>query len=318
MTRNKLAIGLTAGIVVAVFFFTLFPSPSNEEQAVQLTKNDQAFSFIKSLEGTTVDGDALQVREGELVVTAELRRLFDYYLAAIGEKTLSEIQKEIIAAIDQQLPAHAATQARQLLDRYINYKHALAKLETGAQTSTASASNDVASAMRQRWTLMQQLREQYFSKTEIVAMFGMDDAYDQDALARTEINADTRLTTPQKAEKLRQLDAAMPAALREEKNAPYQVIRLEEQAQHLRNQGASEDDIYRMRAAATSPEAAARLAEVDREEADWKTRIASYQAQKNQLDAMSAATAPDKQIALQQIRDLLFNREEQRRLSAYE
>ncbi|MFZ6771129.1 lipase secretion chaperone [Undibacterium sp. SXout7W] len=318
MMRNKLVISLTAMSIVAVFFLILYPSlneENNGHSAIQLRKNDNAFSFIKSLEGTTIDGETMQTQDGELVVSAELRRMFDYYLAAVGERTLNDIQKEIETAIDHQLPARAAMQAKQLLGRYFAYKHALASVETKTQISP---STDMTSAMRQRWGIMQQLREQYFSKIEIVAMFGMDDAYDQDALARTEINTDKTLTAIQKTEKIRQLDAAMPASLRAEKNAPYQIVRLEEQAQAMRQQGASEDDIYRMRAAATSPEAAARLAEVDREDAEWKSRINAYLEQKNQLNAMTAKNESDRQVAMQQVKDQLFNRDEQKRLPAYE
>jgi lipase chaperone LimK len=86
----------------------------------------------------------------------------------------------------------------------------------------------------------------------------------------------------------------------------------------LRSSGASEDDIYRMRAA-VSPEAANRLADLDREEAEWKTRIANYLEQRRQLlsrDENKSTT--DKIAALQQLRDRYFSIQEQYRPAAYE
>jgi lipase chaperone LimK len=77
----------------------------------------------------------------------------------------------------------------------------------------------------------------------------------------------------------------------------------------LREQGASDDDVYRLRAAAFSPEAANRLAQLDREEAEWRARIVAYKAQR--------PTAGD-ETALQQLRDKYFSGDEQRRLGAYE
>ncbi len=82
---------------------------------------------------------------------------------------------------------------------------------------------------------------------------------------------------------------------------------LEESAAAMRAQGASEDEVYRMRAASLTPEAATRLADLDREEAAWKSRIASYQARR---------TADP--VALQKLRDELFTTDEQKRLGAYE
>ena len=62
----------------------------------------------------------------------------------------------------------------------------------------------------------------------------------------------------------------MPTTLREEKQAPYRVLLLEENVAKMRAQGASDDDIYRLRASSTTPEAAARLADLDRDKSNGK------------------------------------------------
>jgi lipase chaperone LimK len=94
-------------------------------------------------------------------------------------------------------------------------------------------------------------------------------------------------------------------------------VHLEENAQRIRAQGGSEDDVYRMRAAATSPEAANRLADVDREEAAWKARIAAYLAQRGAV-LSAAGSDEDHAAAMADLRNRLFTPEEQRRLAAYE
>ena len=88
-------------------------------------------------------------------------------------------------------------------------------------------------------------------------------------------------------------------------------------AANLQLKGGSEDDVYRMRAAATSPEAADRLADLDREQAAWKARIDDYLAQRGAL-LSSAGSEADHQAAVAALRDRLFTPEEQRRLPAYE
>ena len=170
---------------------------------------------------------------------------------------------------------------------------------------------------------MRHTRSQFFSDKEIQAMFGFDDAYDQDALARMAISQDKNLTEAQKKEKLQALDTSMSPELREAKTAPYQVIRLTEQSEKMRREGASDDEIYRMRAAATSPEAANRLAELDQETNDWNKRINQYLTQRKQLalDQTSANSNEQEsklQQQLQQLRNQYFTTQEQARLAAYE
>jgi hypothetical protein len=85
---------------------------------------------------------------------------------------------------------------------------------------------------------------------------------------------------------------------------------VEDTVRKMRAQGASDDEVYRARAAVLSAENAATLARLDREEAAWQHRVAAYQARRQ-------AAGTDAQ-AIQGLRDELFSAEEQERLAAYE
>lgn len=274
----------------------------------------ELFPFVRSLQGTYPDGDLKTDTADALVVDAELRRLFDYYLSALGEKPLDEIRAEIERELERRLKPLAASEAKRLLGRYLDYKRMLVEVEKNPQVLGSGLQ-----AIRNRFAAMQQARSQFFSAAESAAMFGFDDAYDLDALARLEIGQDASLSERQKQEKLAALDAALPAAVREAKEAPLQVVRLEQAAQKMRADGASDDDIYRMRATALSPEAAARMAEVDRDEAAWQNRIAAYLAERNRvLQSNRNLAAADQQALAQQLREARFSADEQKRLAAYE
>ncbi|MFZ6688100.1 lipase secretion chaperone [Undibacterium sp. SXout11W] len=315
-TRSKFFI--LAVMLVTAFFSLQLLKPDNKNHEIHLTENDHQFAFVHSLEGTSTDGDIQQNNEGDLQLDAELKRLFDYYLSTIGEKKLPEIQSQIDKILDQKLQVKAAAQAKELLKRYIAFKQALVELEKNANSSIP-ANTDLLSAVNNKWQSMRQLRSQFFSEKEIQAMFGFDDAYDQDALSRLAISQDKTLTDAERRNKLQTLDKNMPADLKAAKDAPYQVIRLEEQAKKMRNEGASEDDIYRMRAAATSPEAANRLAQLDRDNDDWNKRISLYLENRKQLiSSPTNGSNNDQQNALQQLRNKYFTSQEQRRLAAYE
>ena len=302
MTARATAMKLSAGALVAALLYASFPGTEPAGKPAPRADADP-FAFVRSMEGTVPDGDARQSMEGQLVVDAELGHLFDYYLAGMGEKDLNAIRAEIERELDLRLKPKAAAQAKLLLARYLSYKGALVNVEQGLKES-----GDMAAAARARMAARQKLRLDYFSASEIVGLFGFTDAYDADAVARIEISQDPKLSAQQRAEQLAALDKKLSPAMREERDAPTRVVRTEETVQKMRAAGASD---YRLRAAAFSPEGASRLAELDREEAAWKTRIATYLNERTAIPA-------GQQLALQQLRDKHFTADEQRRLGAYE
>ncbi|WP_211452861.1 lipase secretion chaperone [Collimonas antrihumi] len=292
------AAALAAAILVPVLM-------THEEPPVpKIAAQPDLFPFVRSLQGTHPDGD-LQVTTGDvLVADAQLVSLFDYYLSAVGEKPLDAIRKEIEQELDRRLKPVAATEAKRLLGNYIDYKTALVGLDKDPQL----AGNGLA-AIRGRMQKMQEVRARFFSPAESKGMFGFVDTEDADTLARMEIAQEKSLSAPQKQEKLAALDAAMPAALRESREAPLKIVKLEDTAAKMRKQGASEDDVYRMRAAALSPEAAARMAAVDQDEAAWKSRIGAYLAERGKLGDAGA---------IAELRNRMFDTNEQKRLPGYE
>ena len=307
-TRLLLA---SAAFIAAVFCVWLTSRPADTPPPAQAARDDNPFTFVKSMEGTTPDGK-LTVADNGVVADAELRHMFDYYLGAIGEKNLAQIRAEIELQLTHQLPPAALPSARQLLDRYIAYKTALLDLEKNPPQQSDT------NPLRARLVAMRQVRERFFSTKEISGMWGAEDAYDDDAVARWEIVQDPHLSAEEKRARLAKLDANMAPALRAEREAPLKVAMEEDKAKQMRAAGSSEDDIYRMRASTFSPEAAARMAAVDQENMQWKSRINDYLDQRNKVMGDTTLTDADRQAAVQQLRDARFTALEQKRLGAYE
>lgn len=88
------------------------------------------------------------------------------------------------------------------------------------------------------------------------------------------------------------------------------AFQIEDAVRRMRAQGASDDEVYRARAAAIGAESAATLARLDQAEAQWQQRVAAYLSQR-------PASAADP-VMLQALKDRLFTVEEQARLAAYE
>jgi lipase chaperone LimK len=277
--------------------------------------------FVPSMIGTVPDGDlkawsaqqALGQGSGGLPY-AELRRLFEYYLTATGEASLEAITRQIHTAIDQNVPAAQVDAAKRLLARYFEFKRGLADLEK----APALAGTGV-QGIRQRFAAMQDLRARIFSVEEERGMFGFEDARDMDAIARLDIFENKTLSAAQKKDQLAALDAALPAALKADREAPRTIINLEERAQAMRANGASDDEIFRMRAKELDPQAAARLAEVDRDEKAWKNRVDAYLAERTKLlKASGDATDSQRQAAVAELQNAQFSVDERRRLAAFE
>ena len=87
------------------------------------------------------------------------------------------------------------------------------------------------------------------------------------------------------------------------------VFTAEATVRQMRAHGASDDEVYRARAAALGAEKAASLARLDSEEAVWQQRVGVYLRERQ-------AIAGD--AALQALKERLFTAEEQVRLAAYE
>lgn len=290
-------------VVAAALGWAAFGQGERNAAPVAVTVAPAAKAFAPSLEGTRPDGAIRVALDDGIVVDAQLIALFEYYLSTVGEKSPGEVQTGIERELDRTLRPAAADAAKRVLARYLSYKQALATLEGGP----GLAGPDAASLAR-RLEALARVRAQFFTKAEIAAIFGQENAANVDALARMRIQEDRSLTPQQAQERLAALDASLPAELRDEREAPLMIGRLQQEAERMRAAGAAEEEIFRVRAEAFGADAAGRLAEVDREEAAWKQRIGAYLAQRKGLS----------EAAVSALRSRMFSEEEQRRLPVYE
>lgn len=319
LNRTRLALGLLSLALLAIGSVWWQDSVNQPSPPVGSTTGQDS-AFAPSMKGTEPDGD-LRTLQGStqtgaigLPVYAELKRLFDYYLSAVGEQGIEAITSKISLEIDRRLPPSQAPEAKRLLELYLAFKRELVELEKRPNLAGAGVQ-----AIRERLLAMQDLRSQYFSARETEGMFGFDDAYDMDAVARLEINQNPGLNAAQKKEQLAVIEASMPAFLREDREASRVVVRIESQAQAMRASGANDDDIYRMRAKELDPQAASRLAEVDRDELAWKNRLAKYLNRRRELLATHADRPDAERLqALAELQESQFTPDERRRLAAYE
>src|SRR5512140_688446 len=224
-----------------------------------------------SLEGTEADGVLEADAAGHLVITIELRRLFDHFLAASGEEPVATMRARIIAVLRARLPATAAAEAIEILDRYLAYRDAARRL--------VPPSADPAAGLDQ----VHDLRGKMFSPAVVKAFFADEEAATYAALARRDVLADTTLSPAERERRLAEIDARTPAAEREARAAAMAPLNEMNRETALRASGASDQQIAAARTAAFGPEAAARLADLDRAHAAWDARLAQFRAERAAL-----------------------------------
>lgn len=307
------AIGIGVSVVAVVVALVIFKTQPETDAAEADSSSAPAAPavFAKSLEGTTPDG-VIQNAGGELVLDEGLIERFDYYLSAIGERTLADIRKEVEAALDKELTPKAATEAKRLFASYVEFKQALKSL-----TPDSATGNDMESVRAARASILA-LRSRFFSPAEVIALFGKNDELENDSFARMDIVKNQNLSAAQKKAQFAELDGRLPAAVREGRAPDMKHHSLLEAERAARARGASEAELLQIRTEMAGPEVAKNLAAFDREEAEWKKRVDAYLAERKRLLGFAGMAEADRQAEANKLRERTFNAQEQLRVVAYE
>ncbi|MEJ5897600.1 lipase secretion chaperone [Aquabacterium sp. G14] len=252
-----------------------------------------------SLSGTTPDG-TLQNSQGDLVLSPDLLRRFDYWLTTYGEKSVEAIKADILADLRDELSPTALARAGKLLDAYLAYKSELARL------TPLPAGTQQVEALAQQLQAMRDVRGRHFTRPEIDALFGADDVQDDDTLARMRIMQDRTLSDADKTRKLRELTSQLPPEQQAHRTEPIKHLTVNEAVSEARARGASDQEVQAIRTRLVSAEAAQRLAQLDAEEAAWQARVQRYLSLR-QTD----------EVAAEAYKEANFRENEKLRLSAY-
>ncbi|MBB5018515.1 lipase chaperone LimK [Chitinivorax tropicus] len=279
----------------------------------QPTAPSKTNQFAASLTGTVKDG-VIRQGQGELVVGPGLIQRFEYYLATLGEQPLSVIRHRIEQDMDQELLPEHALRGKQILVQYLEFKTALAERGKRARLESQALTFESAKA---RLMSIRQLRAHFFTPIDSYALFGEADQIDDIALAQMQVEQDASLSPVAKSQQLQALVDQLPANERAAQQAATSHAALAQKEAWARQQGASDTQIDALRTAEVGAEAAARLAKLDQEEAEWQRRIAGYRAERESILQIGLAAA-QQQEALQRLRAQHFSDQEQLRLSAYE
>ncbi|GGC92700.1 lipase secretion chaperone [Halopseudomonas salina] len=262
-----------------------------------------------SQQGTEVDGMLEVDQQGNLLITEQLRHLFDYHYTTVGEVSFEQATANIRQHLRGQLQQPALAQALALLDDYIAYKTALVELE---QAYPVIADID---GIRARSDAVQRLRAEIFSAEAHRAFFAAEEIYDQFSLARLAIMHDANIPAEDKGAMIESLRQGLPEDMQDLLVPQIHQV-LTEQTQTLQAQGADAARIRELRMSLVGPQATGRLETLDAQRQQWRQRVDEFNAERRTIVEHPGLAEADKDQAIEELAAQRFAPNERLRLTS--
>ena len=156
-----------------------------------------------SLKGTQIPFDLEVDAKNHLILSSNLRHMFDYFFTLVGEEDVSLVIQRVEELLNNHLPNPASEQARDIYQQYIEVKKGemvlSQQLITDPQTRVAK---------------LKDMRQSILSAEVYEAFYGMEDHRAEYSLARHEILSDQSLSELDKKASIEQLDRQVPEHMR--------------------------------------------------------------------------------------------------------
>jgi lipase chaperone LimK len=259
-----------------------------------------------SLAGSEPDGGLVRGADGRFVPTRDALDLFDYFLAASGEEPDARIRSRIEAAIAARLDDPAP--ALELLDRHLAYRAEARELFADEFAATLP--------LERRLQRIRELRRAHFGDELADALFAAEEEGWRVDVERLRVLHDPALAEHERAARLAALEAELPEPVLEARAAATAALSLRRDEARLRAEGATDAELDALREARFGPEAATRLAALDRARAEWDARVAAYRAERERVAAEEPDDAEARAAALAALRDARFSGAERLRIEA--
>lgn len=263
-----------------------------------------------TVEDIAIDGQVRIDQNGNLVLDPGLQRYLDFFIGLTRSPEDEPAMKEaLLAAMHLQgIPENIQAEILEILEDYLAYRGALeAMLQDAGEES-------VPLGVEQAFERIYSLRREYLGKDVAEGFFGEEEAALQAMLARKRILESDALGEEERERALEAIEQSRPPEIREVREQAVSVVNVRRQVEALREQGASDEEIFAVRAAQFGVEAAERLAKLDRDRQEWEQRLSLYRDQKALLEARTDLTLEAREQAIEALRREHFNENEVKRV----
>ncbi len=270
-----------------------------------------------SLKGTSIDGMYPVDKDGNLLFSAAIKHRFEYFLSTMGEFPLDEVLQMVKDDIAVNLVSPAKEQALKLFDDYVAYKYALVELE---KTFEPAQGYEVSNIERFRHQLdqLRNKRREHLNSEAADAFFGFDELYDDFMLSQLEIQNNNQLTSAEKLQQTQALEDSLPEDVRTMREETQRVSKVFELTQEMKEEGASESEVFDVNSQEFGQEAAQRLQALDENRQAWQEKVDAYLLEKSNILKDDALSQEIKQQEIKRLASERFTLLELKRLPAFE
>ena len=250
-------------------------SPAGDRHAAALGSERQ----VRSQSGTEPDGVVRFAPDGSVQVDLELKRRFDYHLAALGERGWTDIRAAFASELRRGTSAPAAEKALALFDRYVRCLQDAASIDPSL---TARARLQAQHALRVK-ELGEEMARGFYASEEREDEAGLD----LRALAeRTDLTPEARTALEAKA------NAGLGSTTEQVLAGSAEL----QGAQAL--EGSSPSDRRAARESRYGAEAAARLETLDQSQAAWKEELDAFRSDVKAIRSDATMSEPQRQASI--------------------
>ena len=245
--------------------------------------------------------------------TLDARRLFDYVLTASGEVSAEALRARLRPRDRTPPPARSGNGGD-------GAPRALSPPTANGCGRWRRAEGSDAADLEARLATLVALRREMLGAEAAEAFFAEEEADARRLLEVRRVMRDPALSAEARAERVAAIDAAVEAELppeeREARAAMRLATTLRAAEDEVRSRGGDDAELQQLRERLAGPEAAGRLADLDRQRAAWQGRVDAYRTARERLASDPSLDEAGRAAAIARLLDESFTEPERRRVAA--
>ena len=277
-----------------------------------------------SLKGTLLDNKLQTDENGHLIITDDIKYLFDYFLSTINEENLDTVLLRIDEYLSYYLQEPALSESKTILTQYITLKSSLVGLEQemGEQVSELrnkqKDGDQYLQLLRHRLSQRNILRSQYLDPEVNEVFYQEEETYDEYTYSRLLLNADKSITPEERDLQLSDLQQMLPDKVRQSMRKSQIIDELKIKTDNIMAEGGDQLQVRQLRKDMFGEEAAQRFDELDRKRAQWKSRIDDYLTLRSKILSTEGLPQDELKLQVNALRDEHFDSREQLKVVVFE
>jgi len=293
--------------------------------ALEVLGFDSKFGVLpNSLDGTQLDTQLETTEDGHLIISDDIKYIFDYFLSTINEEELDKILLRIDEYLNHYLVEPALGESKIILAQYIDLKTSLFELEQEMGAERADLVKDQLAGgqylelLRDRLNRRNALRAEYLEPEVNEIFYEEEEAYDEYTYSRLLLNIDKSLSPEERNLHVVELQQMLPEDIQQSMRKSQIIDELTVETNKILAAGGDQQQVHQLRKEMFGEEAAQRFDTLDQKRAQWKIRMDNFLAERTKI--LNTEGLPQEELILQvnTLREAHFDTSEQMKAQVYE